>query len=171
MEATWLKSPTSQRDPVPVVQSVDIASRVLARDMSIIRMQSMQGTFRALTYHWVVVVVLVVLLLSCVWLFVTPWTAARQAPLFSTISQSLLKFMSIELVMLSNHLILCCPRLLLPSVFPGVRVFSSESAFHIRWPKYCSFSINSSGLLSFRSDWFDLLAVQATLKSLSQQHS
>ena len=106
-----------------------------------------------------------------------PWTVAPQAPLSSTISQSLLKFMSIELVMLLNHLIFCCPLLLLPSVFPGIRVFSNESALHIKWPKYWSFSFNISpsneysGLISFRMDWLDLLAVQQTLKSLLQHHS
>ena len=109
--------------------------------------------------------------LSCVQLFETPWTAALQAPL-SSIFRSLLKFMSIESGMLSNHLILCCPLLLLPSVFPSIRVFSSESALHIRWPKYWSFSISSSneysGLISLKIDWFDLLAVQGTLKSLLQ---
>ena len=105
-------------------------------------------------------------------LFVTPWTAARQAPLSSTVSQSLFKFMSIELVMLSHHLILCCPLLLLPSIFPNIRVFPSESALCIRWPKdwRFSFSISPShehpGLISFRMDWLDLLAVQGTLKSL-----
>ena len=114
--------------------------------------------------------------LSCVQLFVTPWTAAHQAPLSITNSQSLLKLMSIELVMPSNHLILCRP--LLPcSVFPSVRVFSSESALRIRWPKYWSFSFSIShsneylGLISFRMDWLDLLADQGTLKSLLQHHS
>ena len=108
--------------------------------------------------------------LSCVRLFVTPWTAARQASLSITNSQSLLKLMSIESVMPSNHLILCRP--LLPSVFPSVRVFTNESALCIRWPKYWSFSFNispsneHSGLISFRTDWLDLLAVQGTLKSL-----
>ena len=105
----------------------------------------------------------------------TPWTAARLASLSFTISQNLLKFMSIELVMPSNHLILCLPILLLPSIFPSIRVFSNESAPHIRWPKYWSFSIGSSdeysGLISFRIDWFDLLAIQGTLKSLLQHHS
>ena len=109
--------------------------------------------------------------LSHVWLFVTPWTAACQASLSFTISKSLFKFMSIELVMLSNHLILCHLLLLLPSIFPSIRVFSNESALHIRWPKYWSFSFSIShyneysGLISFRIDWFDLLAVQGTLKS------
>ena len=96
---------------------------------------------------------------------VTPWTAARQTPLSSTISGSLLRFISIELVMLSNHLTLCCPHLLLPSIFSSIRVFSSESALHIRGPKYWSFSFSISpfseysGLISFKIDWFDLLAV------------
>ena len=106
----------------------------------------------------------------------TPWTAARQASLSITNSQSLPKFMSVELVMPSNHLILCRP-LLPSSVFPSIRVFSNESVLCIRWPKYWSFSFNISrsneysGLISFRMDWFDLLAVQGTLKSLLQHHS
>ena len=112
--------------------------------------------------------------LSHVQLFLTPWTAARQAFLSFTISQSLLKFISVESVMLSNHLILCCP-LLLPSVFPSIGVFSNELIPRIRWPKYwsCSFSpFNEySGLISFRINWFDLLAVWGTLKSLLQHHS
>ena len=101
----------------------------------------------------------------------TPWTAARQASLSITISWSLLKLMSIESVMPSSHLILCRLPLLLPSVFPSIRVFSNESVFHIRWPKYWSFSFSMSpsneysGLISFRIDWFDLLAVQGTLES------
>ena len=101
----------------------------------------------------------------------TPWTAARQASLSITNSQSLLKLMSIESVMPSNHLILCRPLLLPPSIFPSIRVFPKESALHIRWPKYWSFSFNISpsneyaGLMSFRMDWLDLLAVQGTLKS------
>ena len=103
--------------------------------------------------------------------------AALQASWSFTISQSLLKLMSIELVMPSNHLILCCPLLLLPSIFPSTWVFSKESALHIRWPKYWSFSLSISpcneysGLISFRIDWLDLLAVQGTLKSLLQHHS
>ena len=114
--------------------------------------------------------------LSRVLLFVTPWTAARQASLFIN-SWSLLKLVSIESVMPSNHLILCCPLLLLSSIFPGIRVFSNESALSIRWPKYWSFSFSispsneQSGLISFRMDWFDFLAVQGTLKSLFQHHS
>ena len=116
-------------------------------------------------------------LLSYVRLFATPWTAAHQASLSITNSQSLVKLMSIESVMPSNHLILCHPLLLPPSIFPSMKVFSSESVLHIRWPKYWSFSFNISpsdeysGLISFRTDWFDLLAVQGTLKSLLQHHS
>ena len=110
-----------------------------------------------------------------VWLFDTPWTAGHQASLSITISRSLLKFMSIESVMPSNHLILCHPHLLLPSIFPSTTVFSNESVLCMRWPKYWSFSISPSneypGLISFRIDWLDLLAVQGTLKSLPQHHS
>ena len=107
----------------------------------------------------------------------TPWTAAHQALLSFTIPQNLLKLMSIESVMPSNYLILCCPLLLLPSIIPSIKVFSDESALHIRWPKYwsCSFNISPSnehpGLISFRTDWLDLLAVQGTLKNLLQYHS
>ena len=109
-------------------------------------------------------------------LFPTPWTAARQASLSITNSRSLLKLMSIESVMPSNHLILCRPLQLLPSIFPSIRVFSNESALHIRWPKYWSFSFNISPSnehprLIFRMDWLDLLTVQGTLKSLLQHHS
>jgi len=107
--------------------------------------------------------------------FATSWTAARQASLSITNSQSLLKLMSIESVIPSIHLILCCPLILLPSIFPSIRVFSSESILHIRWPKFWSFSISPSneysGLISFRIDCFDLSAVQGTLKSLLQHHS
>ena len=116
-------------------------------------------------------------LLSCVRLFATPWTAAHQASLSITNSWSLLKLMSIESVMPSNHLILCCPLLLPPSIFPSIRVFSNESVLCIRWPKYWSFSSSISpsneysGLISFRMDWLDLFAVQGTLKSLLQHHS
>ena len=115
--------------------------------------------------------------LSHVLLFATPWTAAHQTFLSITNSRSLVKLMSIELVMPSNHLILCCPRLLLPSIFPSIRVFSNESALHMRWPKYWSFSFHIipsneySELISFRMYWLDLLAVQGTLKSLLQRHS
>ena len=113
--------------------------------------------------------------LSRVQLFATSWTAARQASLSITNFHSLLKLMSIESVMPSNHLILCCPLLFLPSIFPSIRVYSNESALHMRWPKYWSFSFSISpsnehpGLISFRMDWLDLLAVQGTLKSLLQQ--
>ena len=115
--------------------------------------------------------------LSRVRLFVTPWTEARQASLSITNSQSLLKVMSIESVMSSNHLILCCPLLLLPSIFASIRVLPNESVLHIRWPRYWSFSFSTSpsneysGLISFRMDWLDLLTVQGTLKSLLQHHS
>ena len=115
--------------------------------------------------------------LSCVRLFATPRTAAHQASLSITNSRSLLKLMSIASVMPSNHLIFCHPFLLLPSIFPSIRVFSNESVLHIRWPQYWSFSFSISpsneysGLISFRMDWLDLLAVQGTLKSLLQHHS
>ena len=114
---------------------------------------------------------------SCPTLFVTPWTAARQASLSITNSQSWLKLMSTELVMSSNHLILCCSLLLLPSILPSIRVFSNELVLRIRGPKDWSFSFSISpsneysGLISFRMDWLDLLAVQGTLKSLLQHHS
>ena len=130
------------------------------------------------------IVATVVQSLSRVQLFVTPRTAARQVSLSLTITWNLFKLMSIESVMPSNHLLLCCPLLLLPSIFPSIRVFSSESALLIRWPKYWCFSFNIcpsneySGLISFRIDWFDLLAVQGTLtlqyhstKALILQHS
>ena len=116
-------------------------------------------------------------LLSHIDLFAIPWIAAHQDSLSTTNSQSMFKLMTIELVMPFNHLILCCPLLLLPSIFPSIRVFSSESVLHIRWPKYCSFSFSISpsneysGFISFRIDWLDLLAVQGTLKSLLQHHS
>ena len=115
--------------------------------------------------------------LSHVWLFVTPWTAARQASLSITNSKSLLKLMSIESVMPSNRLILCHPLLLPPSIFSSIRVFSNESTLCIWWPKYWSFSFSISpsndysGMISFRVDWLDRLAVQGTLKSLLQHHS
>ena len=116
-------------------------------------------------------------LFSHVWLFATPWTAARQASLSISNCRSLPQPISIELVMPSNHLILCCPLLLLPSIFPSIRAFSNESALCIRWPKYWSFSFYISpskerpGPISFRMDWLDLLAVQGTPKSLLQHHS
>ena len=115
--------------------------------------------------------------LSCVQLFTTPWTAARPASLSVTNSRSLPKLTFIESVMTSNHLIFCHPLLLLPSIFPSIRVFSNELALCIRWPKDWSFSFNispsneHSGLISFRVHWFDLLAIQGTLKSLLQLHS
>ena len=115
--------------------------------------------------------------LSRVWLFATPWTAAPQTPPSFTVSWSLFKLLSIELAVLSNHLILCCSLLLLPSIFPSIRVFSKESGLRIRWPKYRSFSFSISpsneysGLLSFRIYWFALLVVQGTLKSLLQHDS
>ena len=114
---------------------------------------------------------------SCLTLFATTWIAVCHASLSITNSQSLLKHMSIESVMPSNHLILCHPLLLLPSIFPSISVFSNESVLRIRWPKYWSFSFNISpsneysGLVSFRMDWLDLFAVQGTLKSLLQHHS
>ena len=116
-------------------------------------------------------------LLSHVLLFATPWITARQASLSITNSRSILKLMSVESVMPSNHLILCHPLLLLPSIFLSIRVFSIESALRMRWPKYWSFSFNIStsnehpGLISFRMDWLDLLAVQGILKSLLRHHS
>ena len=115
--------------------------------------------------------------LSCVRLFMTPWTAACQGSPSITNFQSLLKLMSIESVMPCSHFILCHPLLLLPSIFPSIRVFSNELVLRIRWPKYWSFSFSISpsneysGLISFRMDWLDLLAVQGTLKSLLQHHS
>ena len=114
---------------------------------------------------------------SRVQLFATPWTVAQQASLSITSFWSLLKLMSIESVMPSNHLILCCSLLLLPSIFPSIMVFSNKSVLHVRWPKYWSFSFSISpsnehpGLISFRMDWLDLLGVQGTLKSLVQHHS
>ena len=113
--------------------------------------------------------------MSCVQLYETPWTAACQAPMFITNSQSLLKLMSIKSVTPSNHLILCCPLLLPPLILPSIRVFSNKSVLHIKWPKYWSFIFNISpsneysGLVSFRMDWLDVLALQGTLKSLLQQ--
>ena len=121
--------------------------------------------------------IVVVQSLSHVHLFATPWTEACQASLSSTISLSFLKFMPIESVRPSNHLILCRPIFLLPSIFSNIRIFSSELALRIRWPYYWSFSFSIcpsneySGLISFRIDWFDFLVVQGTLKSLLQHHS
>ena len=121
--------------------------------------------------------IIVVHLRSCIQLFATPWTIACQASLSFTSSWNLLRFLSIESVMPSNHLILCHPLLFLPLIFPSIRVFSKQLALHIRWPKYWSFSFSNSpsnkhlGLISFRIDWFDLFVVQETLKSLLQHHS
>ena len=129
-----------------------------------------------LDIHWLQTIFQVVVqLISHVQHFVTPWTAAYQAPLFFTISWNLLKLMFIESMRPSNHLIICLPLLFLSLNIPRIRVVSSERSFHIRWPKFWSFSISlsieNSGLISFRIDWFDLLAVQRTLKSLFQHHS
>ena len=132
---------------------------------------------RVQSLHWTYTFYIVVHSRSHVQLFSTPWTAARQASLSFTTSQSLLKFMSIESVMPSNHLALCRPLVLPLSIFPTIRVFSNESVLQIRWPKYWSFSFSISptneysGLIFFRIDWFDLLIVPRTLKSLLQHHS
>ena len=129
----------------------------------------------ALTAHWNHLVQFSSVA-QCVWLFVTPWTAAHWASLSFTNSQSLLKFLSNESGMPSNHLILCCPLLLLPSFFPSIRVFPNESVLRIRWPKHWSFSFSISPtneysrLIFFMTDWIDLLAVQGSLKSLLQHH-
>ena len=129
---------------------------------------------RGYDLHCVSTLVVIIQLLSRVWLFFTPWTAARQASLSITNSENLLKLMSTESAMASNHLILCLLLLLLPSIFSSIRVFSNGSALRIRWPKFWSFSISPSneysGLISFRIDWFDLLAVQGTLRSPLQHH-
>ena len=143
------------------------------RDRSCVGKRNLEGSSNFLGFYFGVVAQS----LSHVQLFATLWTAACQASLSFTISLSLLKLMSIESAMPSNHLILCPSLLLLPSVFPRIRVFSVESALCIRWPKYWCFSFNVSssndysGLISFRIDWFDLLAVRGTLKSLLQHHS
>ena len=142
---------------------------------------SVHGILQARVLEWLALKVYIsvqsVQSLSHVWLFVTPWTAAHQASLSITNSPSLLQLMSIESVRPSNHLIFCHPLILQPSIFPSIRVFSNESALPIRWPKYWTFSCHISpsnehpGLISFRMDWLDLLAVQGTLKSLLQHHS
>ena len=127
--------------------------------------------------NYLLSLVVVVQPLNCVRLSVTPWTAAHQNSLSITISQSLLKLVSIELVMPPKHLVLCCPLLLLPKIVPSIRVFSNESALHIKWPEYWSFSFSISpfneysGLISLKIDWIDLLAVQGTLKRLLQHSS
>jgi len=139
--------------------------------------RSLLVTYFILIYRTVHMSISLVQLLIHVQLFATPWTVAHQASLSITNPWSLLKLMSIKSVMPSNCLILCRPLLLLPSIFPSIRVFSSESVLHIRWPKYWRFSFSISlsdaysGLISFRVDWFDLLALQGTLKSLLQHHS
>ena len=136
------------------------------------------GQIQMECYFSLISVVVAVQSLNHVWLFLTLWPAACQARLSSNVSQSLLKFMSIKsVVMISNHLILCYPLLLLPSIFLSIKVFSKESVLCIRWPKYWSFSFSISpsneysGLISFRIDWFDFLAVQGTLKSLLEHHN
>ena len=142
-----------------------------------IRVFPIQFRYRILVFYFILLCFSSVQPLSHVWLFATPRTAACQASLSITNSRSLLNIMSIESVMPFNHLILCHPLLLLPSIFPSIRGFSNESVLHKRWPKYWSFSFNISpsiehpGLISFRMDWLDLLAIQGTLKSLIQHHS
>ena len=151
------------------IQSFVLHSRLLLCESwcQMLRGQGFLGTFQFSSVQS----------LSHVRLFASPWTAARQASLSITNSRSLLRLMSIESVIPSNHLILCHPLLLLPSIFPSIRVFSSDSVLCIRWPEYCSFSFSISpsneysGLTSFRMDWLDLLAVQGTLRSLLQHHS
>ena len=141
------------------------------------RISSIQVYFQLLYYFECPSLFSSVQSLSLVRLFATPWTAACQVSLSITNSRSLLQFMSIESVMPYNHFILCRPLLLPPSIYPGIRVFSNESALHMRWPKYWSFSFNISssnehpGLISFRMDWMNLLAVQGTLKNLLQHRS
>ena len=144
--------------------------------MLFIYVPDLKAIFNMLTCMFFITVV-VVHSLSSVLFFATPWTGAHQTSLSFTISWSLLKLMPIELVMPSNQLILCRPLLLLPSIFPSIRVFSNEFHLRIRWPKYCSFSFSISlskeysGLISFRIDWFDILDVQGTLKSLLHDHN
>ena len=154
------------------------ASKLITHLHVLLSSHKILSNFFGIPFQPVLICSFVVVQSLCrVQLFVTPWTAAHQASLSFTISWSLLKLMSIESVMPSNHLILCCALLLLPSIFPSIRVFSNESALHIRWPKYwsISFSISPSDeysrLLSFRIDWFDLLAVQETLKNLLQHQN
>ena len=166
-----------------ILQWVAISSsRVTSQSRDRIRVSCISCIGICVLYHQhhlgsPLIAVVVVQSLSCVQLFVTLWTAACQACLSSTIFQSLLKFVPTELVMPSNYLILCCPILLWPSVFLSIRVFSSELALCIGWPKYWICSLSSSpsneylALTSFRIDWFDLLAVQGTLKSLLQHHN
>ena len=145
-----------------------------------VKFHTINYTFLKYSTFWILKISSIfssVQLLSHVWLFVNPWISARQASLSIINSWSLLKFMSIESGMPSSHLILSCPLLFLPPIPPNIRVFSNKSTPHMRWPKYWSFSFNISpsnehpGLISFRMDWLDLLAVQGTLKSLLQHHS
>ena len=165
-----------------VIPASRIASWIFPRDWIVTICYSLSSPSAytqhcSYTYSFTHMFVVVVQSLSCVQVFVTPWTAAHQASLSITNCRSLFKLMSIELVMPFNHFILCRPLLLLLSIFPSIRVFSNESVLHIKWPKYRSFSFSIcpsneySGLISFRIDWFDLLAVQGTLKSLLQHHS
>ena len=160
------ESVTQGRQPWSTVKTVFLSSWAV---------KSMWASFLVARGSWPIFVV--VQWLSCVRLFATPWTAVCQASLPFTISQSSLRFMPIRPVMLSTHLIFCHPFLLLPSVFPTIRVFSNELAFQNMWPKYWNFSFSISpsneysGLISFRIDWFDFLAIQGTLKSLLQHHS
>ena len=146
-------------------------------NLSTCLLPAMRPQVRSLCLHLYSVQFSSIQLLSRVRLLATPWTASRQASLSITNSCSLLKLTSIESVMLSNYLILCCPLLFLSSVFPNIRVFSNGSVLHIRWTKYWSFNFSISpsneysGLISFRIEWLDLLAVQGTLKSLLQHHS
>ena len=136
-----------------------------------------QETIKDMTGAMIERIAVLVQSLSRIQIFATLWTAPHHIPLSSTISQNLLKFMSTELMMLSNHLIFCCPLLLLPSVFPNITVFPNESVLSISWPKYWHFSFSISpsneysGLISFRMDWFDLLEVQGSLKSLLWDHN
>ena len=183
----WL--PVSQRPGmsqdtgnIKVNQTLSVPSKNLQTNTQTALQKRMWTTVHLCMLNWqhglsVALLLIVVQLLSRVQFFVTPRNAARQASLSFTISQSLLNLMSTESVMPSNRLILGRPLLLLPSIFPSIRVFSSELVLHIRWPKYWSFSLSISrsseysGLISFRMDWLDLLAVQGTLKSLLQYHS
>ena len=164
----WHPSPTCLFPPSATMAQLQVLSRMLDAGTTPWARAGMEDALEGLS---------AVQSLSPVRLFVTPWTAARQASLSITSSGSLLKLMSIELVMSANHLILCHPLLLLLSIFSSIRGFSNESALCIRWPKYWSFSFSispsneHSGLISFRMDWLALLAVQGTLKSLLQHHS
>ena len=154
-----------------VCVSVCIIQRLLSKDQDMVRLED--GRKKQPYIEFTLLLFSCSVLLCHSLTFCDPWTAAHQASL----SQNLLKLMSIESVMPSNHLILCHPLLLLPSIFPSIRVFSNESVLHIRWPKHWNFSFSItpsnqySGLISFKVDWFDLLAVQGTLKSLLQHHS